>query len=89
MKEWALTSEETQTLLESLQRINEEQLQDDWVHYHISVPKDFAQLFEETIEAYKLLRETKKTFPALEAIILEARNALPQEILDVVTTNEG
>lgn len=75
---WALPDNEIEEMDRKLDAdfIPEEKLPDGWVFLQIAVPKDFATLFYETIEQYKQLRETDKMFPALEAIIMEAKNAV-------------
>ena len=53
-----------------------EDVPDGWTSLTLTVPDTFLPIFQETLEAYKKLRETDKDFPALEAIILEAKNSL-------------
>jgi len=47
-----------------------------WVRFVIYVPNDFYLVALDTIEQYKKITESEKTFPAIEAIFLEARNSL-------------
>lgn len=92
MKDWALTKEETSKLLDSLKEpgtLIEIPDQEDWKYFVFVMPANFHSILLETIEGYKLLTESEKTFPAIEAIFMEARNALPQEIIDRVQPKEG
>lgn len=80
--EFQLTEKQEQdldsSLVNSIYSFTSEELPDAWVHTTLAMPKDFFPIFKETLEAYKALLLTDKTFPALEALILEARNSLPQ-----------
>lgn len=49
-----------------------------WVHLSLAVPEDFYTLFQETLAEYMVIRETDKVFPAFEAMVIEARNSLPE-----------
>lgn len=60
---------------------------EDWKHFIIAVPPDFYEILLNTIEGYKILRETDKVFPAIEAIIMEARNSLPNAVIDMTSSS--
>lgn len=89
MTDWALTEEETKALLSALQHHTNEGFETEdgskWDYLHFAVPRNFTSIAQETIEGYKLLTESDKTFPAIEALFLEAFNALPQEIRERIT----
>ncbi len=90
MKEWGLSEDEQLALDEAINTSLSEldAVPEGWKHYIIRVPEDFYQIMKDTIEAYKILRETDKTFPAIEAIFLEARNSLPQEIIEQISQKQ-
>lgn len=67
---------------EEFKKIESKQ-QEGWHTLEIAVPRDFLKLFNETISAYQILydMDKDKRFPAFEAMIIEARNSLPSEVL--------
>ena len=92
MKQFELTDAEQRELDSNLLKssgdpatpIVDEDADETWKYYVFAVPPTFTEILEETIRSYQLLYNTEKKFPALEAIVMEARNALPQEILDTL-----
>lgn len=80
MTEWELSEAKQAELDKRLIDIKPAE-EDGWSSITFRAPKNFINLMEQTIIGYKFLRETQKTFPALEAIFMEAFNSLPQEII--------
>lgn len=87
--EYQMTDEEAKhldySLLNDMYCFGSEELPDSWVHTTIAMPNSFFPIFKETLQQYQALLNTKKTFPALEAMIMEAKNSLPNDI----NTNEN
>lgn len=54
----------------------------EWNAIQLNVPQSFMEIYSSTITAYQKVLETDKIFPAIEAIFLEARNSLPNEVLE-------
>lgn len=75
---FSLTDSEEEALDQELLEEGEEAMPEGWVHISLAVPEDFYHLYQDTLMAYKHLRETDKAFPAFEAMVMEARNALPE-----------
>jgi hypothetical protein len=64
-------------LFDSLNEDREfEEVPKGWTLIKIAVPRDFLGIYEETLNAYKKLRESDKDFPAFEAMVIEAKNSL-------------
>ena len=73
-----LLAEDTDKLFDDL-LLGEEpdfQIPKGWTTLTMAIPRDFLPIFQETLNAYKTLRESDKDFPAFEAMILEAKNSL-------------
>lgn len=89
MNDWGLNLEESKALDINLQATPPPMAEPEWESLTLSMPKNFIDIFKETLAAYKLLNESDKDFPALEAIVMEARNSLPPESLEVVRAQKG
>lgn len=89
MNDWGLSLDETTALDQSLNAPPPPAVEPEWESLTLSMPKNFIDLFKETLTAYKLLVESDKDFPALEAMVLEARNSLPPESLEVVRARKS
>ena len=88
MKQWGLTMEEEERVDSAISAVPEDAIPENWKHYVIGVPESFVPIFEATLKGFQLLYDTEKKFPAFEAIVMEARNALPQEIIDTIVVTE-
>jgi len=82
MKEWGLTAEEEDALdAKIFGESIDEKIPESWKRLVLSVPDSFYEIMMQTIEAYKKVLNTEKVFPALEAMVIEARNSLSQHDL--------
>lgn len=55
-----------------------------WTHLSLAVPQSFLKLYEQTLTGYKAVAETDKTFPAFEAMVMEAFNSLPSDVRETI-----
>jgi hypothetical protein len=79
--DFALTEDEEAEIDKRLKTDLEPDLT-EWEQTLISTPKSFTPILEDTIQRFKILTESDKDFPAIEAMVMEARNSLPNETLE-------
>jgi len=69
------------SLDDELKRVSERlTLNDDWTILSLALPKSFVPVFLRCLNRYKALLNSDKDFPALEAMVVEALNSLPDEM---------
>jgi hypothetical protein len=79
MDPFELTPEEEMRLDQELSENEIEDLPEGWVHVTIAMPQDFYEIYHHTLTSYMKLRESEKPFPGFEAMVMEARNSLPND----------
>lgn len=62
--------------------------QEEWYKVTLALPSSFYVIWKKTLEAYKILNDTDKVFPAFQAMVLEAYNSLPEEIRRIMNLEE-
>jgi len=69
-------------------QISSPSLKNEWVNVNIQIPQDFLHIWLKTLKGLKLALQTDKDFPCIEAMCMEAYNAVPNEVWELLEASK-